>query len=690
MLIRHSCRRFAYLTISWFFLLIIIIRLFFTGSRHVGEGGALPGWPTSGTADDDDAFPKPIAPHARLTADGRRQACLHPQLVLWPPLLKNLFPAPAPLKCSSTEEDWIRVVNGTFRIDDGATMRHGGRITCSSVPIVRGRNDFEIRRADVVESMKDGDRVPTDVFEVNCTAADGSTYANIHSAVVVSSAVVKRSRRNLVELPARATRLNVLMFGFDSVSRMTWQRNLPKSHAFFVGELGATVLEGYNVVGDGTPQALLPILTGRTEPELPEARRGFAGAATVDNHPWIWKRMTAVGYVTQWGEQSPHMGTFTYRMLGFRDAPVDHYMRTYYMAAEPLYGNHRPYCVGSRPRHRVMLDAARDFMDAYVSLPKFSFVFHSEYTHSGYSQQRHADDDLRDFLRYLNASGHLDDTLLILMSDHGARFQKVRRTEQGKYEERMPYFGVRLPPAFSRRHPAVARNLATNARRLTTPFDVHATFEDVIHFDESELAAAAATTAEPSGDRKLPRGISLFREIPSWRTCADADVEPHWCACLAWRNAPTNDSQVSAASRKVVSAVNNITSGRRAACVELDLDVITSAVTYSAGANLLKFRRTVDGHGRVPDLSDTMNATEVLYQVTLTTRPGGGLYEATVKYLSNRNEWIVDDKEISRINKYGRQPHCVMDELPQLRPYCYCRVQLHASASNTELEQMTS
>lgn len=57
--------------------------------------------------------------------------------------------------------------------------------------------------------------------------------------------------------------LNVLMFGFDSVSRMTWLRNLPKSHRYFTETLGGTVLEGYNIVGDGTPQALLPILTGQ-------------------------------------------------------------------------------------------------------------------------------------------------------------------------------------------------------------------------------------------------------------------------------------------------------------------------------------------------------------------------------------------------------------------------------------------
>lgn len=57
---------------------------------------------------------------------------------------------------------------------------------------------------------------------------------------------------------------NVLMFGFDSLSRNMFQRNLPNSHKYLTETLGAIVLEGYNIVGDGTPQALIPILTGNS------------------------------------------------------------------------------------------------------------------------------------------------------------------------------------------------------------------------------------------------------------------------------------------------------------------------------------------------------------------------------------------------------------------------------------------
>ena len=67
---------------------------------------------------------------------------------------------------------------------------------------------------------------------------------------------------------------------------------------------------------------------------------------------------------------------FTYRMLGFERQPVDHYMRTFYVAAERRYAIYRPFCVGSRPRHANMMDWQRQFLDRYADCRKFSFVFH--------------------------------------------------------------------------------------------------------------------------------------------------------------------------------------------------------------------------------------------------------------------------------------------------------------------------
>lgn len=73
----------------------------------------------------------------------------------------------------------------------------------------------------------------------------------------------------------------------------------------------------YNIVGDGTPQALIPILTGKTELELPDTRKRIPNAQFVDSYPFIWNDYKSFGYVTAYGEDLADQGIFQYRLKGF-------------------------------------------------------------------------------------------------------------------------------------------------------------------------------------------------------------------------------------------------------------------------------------------------------------------------------------------------------------------------------------
>lgn len=155
-------------------------------------------------------------------------------------------------------------------------------------------------------------------------------------------------------VPEKALQLNVLLFGFDSLSRNTFMRKLPKSYRYLKQNLNSLVLEGYNIVGDGTPQALIPILTGKIELELPETRKRMGIKANyVDIFPLIWQKYKESGYITGFMEDVHHIGTFTYRLKGFKKQPTDHYMRTFYLAAEPLFRYSKKFCLNGVPRHSV-------------------------------------------------------------------------------------------------------------------------------------------------------------------------------------------------------------------------------------------------------------------------------------------------------------------------------------------------
>ncbi|XP_005106165.2 uncharacterized protein LOC101851889 [Aplysia californica] len=591
--------------------------------------------------------------HNSLT-EQEGQVCKHPELDPCDPQIIQFDRSADKVNCS-IEEDWVYVDNGTFRIS-GRARRKYGKIICEYAPLVRGLDDYSARHAEHVKPMLDGTPLLTDFFKVACISPSGKRYHSIHAGVAYNRTLHERGDK--VPLPPQAMGYDVFMFGFDSVSRMSWYRNLPKTRDYFVRMLGGMELEGYNIVGDGTVQALLPILAGNHERELPTARRGEPGSVFVDGFPWIWNDFREAGYVTAWAEDMAHIGTFQLRLNGFKKQPTDHSMRTYFLLAEAMYKRFEPFCVGSTPRHKRFQAWFRDLYTMYGGKRKFMFGFHSEFSHENNSDLKAIDDDMVEFLKNLNDSGFLNRTILILMSDHGARFSAMRNTSQGKLEERMPYFGFRFPPSFTETYPEAVNNFQINRRRLTTPFDIHATFHDILKY-----------TGPGKGDIRS-RGISLFKEVPKERSCADADVEPHWCACLDWHDVSEHSDRRIPLS--VINFINRLTSHLSEKCARLTVKDVKSIYQISPNSQVLKFKKSADLHGDVPDLSDSMTSEYEYFLVTLMTSPGDGLFEVTVKHSIPTDSYEVNERGLSRINRYGNAPRCIQKEFPNLRPYCYC------------------
>ena len=60
------------------------------------------------------------------------------------------------------------------------------------------------------------------------------------------------------------------------------------------------------------------------------------------------------------------------------------------------------------------------------------------------------------------------------------------------------------------------------------------------------------------------------------------------------------------------------------------------------------------------------------FQLIVETTPSGAWFESTVT-ISDGGERYQVAPDISRINAYGTQPHCVTNDHPDLRKFCYCR-----------------
>ncbi|CAL1531008.1 unnamed protein product, partial [Lymnaea stagnalis] len=63
---------------------------------------------------------------------------------------------------------------------------------------------------------------------------------------------------------------------------------------------------------------------------------------------------------------------------------------------------------------------------------------------------------------------------------------------------------------------------------------------------------------------------------------------------------------------------------------------------------------------------------KAIYQVTFFTEPGHGEFEITLEHLVNVDQITLNPKAISRINKYGTDPACILDKNREIRQFCYC------------------
>ena len=243
--------------------------------------------------------------------------------------------------------------------------------------------------------------------------------------------------------------------------------------------------------------------------------------------------------------------------------------------------------------------------------------------------------------------------MVILMGDHGLRWGKVRTQVQGKLEERLPLFAILTPPWFQSKYPKIASNLKKNRGRLTSWFDVYATFRHMLSY--------------PAPSKDLTRGHSLFSELPKTRSCEDVGTAEHWCPCLQWETVNSRHIHVRKAGLAGVEYINNLLSRDGASlnnCTTLTLKGVNFAQLERPNRDVVNMHLE-DGEG-------FKQAEEYFcrYQLQIEASPSEGVFEVTVKYYKRR---FVVGTSISRINKYGEQPVCIANKLPHVRKYCLCK-----------------
>lgn len=199
-----------------------------------------------------------------------------------------------------------------------------------------------------------------------------------------------------------------------------------------------------------------------------------------DDLPLIWKDFKRSNYTTGFVEDYPHFGLFNYLGKGFVNQPTDWYPRPVWLQMHNDQGIETlGLCYNRRAKFDIWLQQVKQFINKArkSSQPSFLFSFHILVTHDNFNHAQLIDSKIASFLEEYHST--LEDSIFILMGDHGNRFGPILQTAVGRIESAMPFFSIHIPKKITTRHPHLNEYLKLNQKRLTTWLDVREMLLDV-------------------------------------------------------------------------------------------------------------------------------------------------------------------------------------------------------------------
>ncbi|XP_056637215.1 uncharacterized protein LOC130445544 [Diorhabda sublineata] len=365
-------------------------------------------------------------------------------------------------------------------------------------------------------------KLVNDTVWVKCYLGADKIYENVHTTVIVTEEVKNRFQ---YQRERKKKPLSVLFIVIDSVARLNFERTMPLTKNFIL-ENNFTEFLGYNKIDDNTFPNFNALLTGLNlkqsnkicQPKL---------VGMLDKCPMIWYDFRNAGYATAYAEDWTDISTFNYLKKGFKDPPTDYYFKTYMEASKTISTqlvDTMPFCAGPESQGERILKVAKDFALAFKNNPSFGIFWMNTFSHNFINSPSRMDKIFKVFFEELGNFGILNDSMVVLLADHGIRFGDIRQTIQGWYEERLPMNFISIPTWFQRQHPDKYENFKQNSKKLTSTYDLYVTLQDVL--------SSSVENYTVTGSRVCANCTSLFSKIPEKRSCSEAGIPEKWCACV--------------------------------------------------------------------------------------------------------------------------------------------------------------
>lgn len=409
-----------------------------------------------------------------ITYNANEFECIIPEYDPNDPRTRKYLSKSSVIQCGEPQPYLTYLDSDGFIHLNKTTIKNSGHkesdYECQYSEIFRANKSDNKFSLGTAQTFKETEKIHSSVFVlVRCFLHRVKlVYETVHAYVPPPSAeLYKASRRHS---DGDTDRPSVLIFGLDSMSRLNFIRQLPKTYHFLTNVLDAIVFKGMTKTGDNTFPNMMALLSGINV----HKRNNKTNVVSVDKPtyfddiPLVWDSFRESGYITMYNEDSPSMTIFNFHASGFKDPPTDYYVRPFWLAMNSIdnFNSKDSRCYGNTPKHLYLLDYIEQFATQMKNHRYFAFEFLTLLSHDDLNEVQVADSDFEKMFLKMQRKGQLNNTIVMVLGDHGNRFSELRKTDIGRVEERMPFIAVALPQDFKHRFPHLVAGLKQNHNSL--------------------------------------------------------------------------------------------------------------------------------------------------------------------------------------------------------------------------------
>ncbi|KAH8255546.1 hypothetical protein KR038_005551, partial [Drosophila bunnanda] len=443
---------------------------------------------------------------------------------------------------------------------------------------------------------------------------------------------------------------SIFIFGIDSMSRMNFQRTMPLTSKF-VSQEGWFEMEGYNSVGDNKISNLVAILTNES-PWKDNLLCDPRDPSCLHELTELWKISRNTGYLTAYAEDVTNdyfdqLGIDSIRL------PVDFYMRPFLVVVEKVFKTFQQLgqCLGRRHSFSYAMDFATQLIKRYVfevPTPLFGLFWTSSFTHNDFRGGSTLDELFVRYLEEFQGYGLFKSSIVILVSDRGARQGPLVDHPTGFLEELLPMLHIYLPRWYQQRYPTEVRALQLNKHRLSSNGDLYLGIRQFI-----EKTRPGIWFMEPT----YP-SLSIMKELSEDRSCEEASIPVNRCACEPFIRLSIGQTIEQIASVAVYRMNRYL---RR-------LNVVRKCYPLMLGQVLKAERKWhFDAHGYTVASPSSVET----YRLVFTTRPYGTMFSSMAQANNDSNVVTIKLDTIKLLSSHDKHSSCVKDKMA--KKFCNCR-----------------